>query len=173
MTKFDFSVIKTLRRKWGLTAHEVADQANVTRATVAKIESGDGNPTIETVEALSSVFQLTASELIRLAEVARCETASSETIETDHYHGLHVWFPNFEVYFIRAEAGVRKESDPQRHENTAEICLVLSGLVKATVSGQPRELGPGMALRFKALHEHHFDILEPAEFLLIHHSIVV
>lgn len=29
-----------------------------------------------------------------------------------------------------------------------------------------------MAVRFKALHEHYFDIIDEAEFLLIHHNMV-
>ncbi len=172
MKKFDFSIIGTLRRKRGLTAEELARRANLTRATVSKIEGGEGNPTIETIEALSSVFQLTSSELIRLAEVAHCEAAQTKTFKTDRLEGAHIWFPDFEAYYIRADAGVRKESDPRRHENTAEICLVISGKVKVTVRGQSHELGPGMALRFKALHEHHFDIIDKAEFLLIHHRVV-
>ena len=172
MSKFDFSIIRTLRMKWGLSAEELAKRANVTRATVAKIESGDGNPTIETIESLSNVFQLTSSELIRLAEVAQCELASTKAFKTDKFDGVHVWFPNFEVYFIKAESNTRKESDPKRHENTAEICLVLSGKVIANIAGHSYELGPGMALRFKALHEHNFDIVEKAEFLLIHHNLV-
>ncbi len=172
MNKFDFSIIRTLRKKWGITAEELARRANLTRATVAKIEGGDGNPTIETIGAMSSVFQLTSSELIRLAEVAHCEMATTKAFKTDRFEGTHIWFPNFEVYHIRADSGVRKESDPQRHENTAEICLVLSGKVKVTVRGQSHKLGPGMALRFKALYEHHFDIIDKAEFLLIHHSVI-
>ena len=40
------------------------------------------------------------------------------------------------------------------------------------MGNQSHELGHGMAVRFKALHDHHFDILEEAEFLLIHHSMV-
>ena len=115
---------------------------------------------------------MTSSELIRLAEVAHCERGTTKAFKTDGFEGDHIWFPNFEVYYIRADSGVRKESDPQCHENTAEICLVLSGKVKATVRGQPHELGPGMALRFKALQEHHFDIIEKAEFLLIHHNVI-
>jgi transcriptional regulator with XRE-family HTH domain len=172
MGKFDFSIVRTLRTKWGLTAEELAKRANITRATVAKIEAGDGNPTIETIESLSSVFQLTSSELIRLAEVAQCEIATSKSFKTDTFNGRHIWFPNFEVYFIQADSNTRKESDPQRHENTAEICLVLSGKVRANIAGKSYELGPGMALRFKALHAHNFDVIEKAEFLLIHHNLV-
>ena len=64
MKTFDFSIIKTLRMKWGLTAEELAARAGLTRATVAKIESGNGNPTIETIGAISRVVALSANELI-------------------------------------------------------------------------------------------------------------
>lgn len=171
MGDFDFSIIRTLRRKRGMTAEELAGHAGLTRATVAKIEGGDGNPTIETIQALSRVLQLTSSELIRLAEVAHCEAATTTPFKKERFEGEHIRFPNFEVYHLRAQPGARKESDPQNHENTAEVCLVLSGRVKVTVGGQSHELGPGMAVRFKALHEHHFDIIEDSELLLIHHNI--
>ena len=171
MKKFDFSVIRNLRKKWGLTGEELARRANLTRATVAKMEAGAGNPTLDTIEALSSVFQLTSSELVRLAEVAQCEASRGRAFKTETLSGTHVVFPNFEIYHIRAGTGVRKDSDPSRHENTAEVCLVLSGRVKVTVGGRSHELGPGMALRFKALHEHYFDIIDTAEFLLIHHNL--
>ena len=150
----------------------MARRAQLTRATIAKIESGGGNPTIETIDALSRVFQLNASELIRLAEVATCEVAATKSFKTNQYKGRYIRFANFEVYQIIADAGVRKESDPKRHENTAEICLVISGKVRVNVRGELHDLGPGMALRFKALHDHHFDIIEKAEFLLLHHSLV-
>lgn len=170
--KFDFSVIRNLRKKWGLTMEELAKKTNLTRATIAKIEYGDGNPTIGTIEVLASVFQLTSSDLVRLAEITKMEIAKTKNFKRKDFLGKHIWFPNFEIYYIQAKAGVRKESDPEFHENTAEICLVLSGKLLLTVGGQSNELSTGMALRFKAFHDHHFDVIEDAEFLLIHHNLV-
>lgn len=170
MKNFDFSVIKNLRMKRGITAEELARQANITRATVANLESGAGNPTMETIDALSRVFQLNSSELVRLAEVTKCEAGRTKPFKKRNVKGVHIWFPNFEIYHITAGKGSRKESDPRYHENTAEVCLVLTGKIMAHVAGDSHELGPGMALRFKALQDHYFDIVEDAEFLLIHHN---
>ena len=172
MARADFSVIKNLRAKWGLTSEELARKANLTRATVAKIESGDGNPTMETIEALSSVFQLAPSELVRLAEATQCEVSKNARFSRPGLEVEHIRFPNFEIYRVNGRAGIRKESDPRAHENTAEVCLVLSGRVRAVVGGEASELGPSMAVRFKALREHYFDLLEDSEFLLIHHHLV-
>ena len=40
MKKFDFSVIRNLRKKSGLTSVELANSANLTRCTVANLEGG-------------------------------------------------------------------------------------------------------------------------------------
>jgi transcriptional regulator with XRE-family HTH domain len=170
MQNFDFSVIRTLRLKRGLTAEQLAKKAGLTRATVSKIEAGKGNPTLETFEALGNVFQLSASELLRLAEIAKCEEATTQTFGAQGIEAAHIAFPNFEVFHVKARTGARKLSEPQHHDNTAEVCLVLSGRIRMTLAGQAYEMGPGRALRFKALQEHRFDVIEDAQFLLIHHN---
>ena len=167
---FDFSIIRTLRMKSKLTAEQLAQKSGVTRATIAKIEGGDGNPTLDTIQALSSAFGLSSSELIRLAEVARCEVPVVHSFREKAMDVDHIWFPNFEIFRIRAGTGFQNLSDPKYHENTAEVCLVLSGRIRVSVAGQFYELGPGMAMRFKALQEHQFNIIEDADFLMMHHN---
>ena len=171
MKTINFSIIKTLRMKWGLTAEELAARAGITRATVAKIESGNGNPTIETIGAISQVFQLHASDLIRMAEAAHIETAESAPFDDLGLTGTHIRFPNFEVYHLRGRSGASTTSNPGIHENTAEVCMVIAGRVRVSVKDETHDLTPGMAIRFKALYEHRIDIVEHAEFLLIHHSL--
>ena len=172
MERFDFSVVRNLRKKWGLTSEKLAEKAGVTRSTVAKIESGEGNPTMGTIAALAGVFQLAPSELVHLAEKDRMEEAESRIVQDGDWRGLRIGFPDFEVFSTQAPAGVHKEFDPRFHENTAEVCMVLSGRLRLTVGEETRELSEGMAVRFKALHSHGFDILEDAEILLIHHQLV-
>lgn len=171
MKTTDFSVIKTLRMKWGLTAEELAARADITRATVAKIESGNGNPTIETIGAISRVFHLPVSELIRMAEVAHVEQAASTPFKDGNLKGTHLRFSDFEIYCLKAESGERKCYDPGYHENTAEVCLVISGKIRVTVQDESNELGPDAAIRFKALHEHRIEVVDDAEFLMIHHKL--
>lgn len=168
---FDFSILKTLRKKWKLSAEELAARANITRATVAKIESGRGNPTVETLAALSRVFQLSASELIRMAEASHCEAGTSEPYENGAMAGVRIVFSNFELYHLKAAAGTRTLSEAIRHENTAEVCVVLSGKLKINIQGQSHELGPNTSIRYKALYEHGIEVLEDASFLMIHHNL--
>ncbi len=171
MIAFDFSIIKTLRMKLGLTAEELAARARITRATVAKIESGNGNPTIETLGALSRVFQISTSELIRMAEGSPCEAGENRPFVHDGLQGTHIRFPHFEIFHLEARAGTCHVSEAGFHENTAEVCLVVAGKVRLTVEGDSYLLVPDMAIRFKALHEHRLDIVEDADFFLIHHNL--
>lgn len=170
-TSFDFSILKTLRKKWKLTAEELAARADITRATVTKMESGNGNPTVETLAALSRVFQLSVSELIHMAETSHCEAGISKPYKNGALAGDRIAFPNFELYHLKAAAGTRTRSEASRHGNTAEVCVVLSGRLKVKIQGQSHELGPNMSIRFKALHEHVIEVLEDACFLLIHHNL--
>ena len=171
MKEFDFSIIRNLRMKWGMTAETLATRAKMTRATVVKIESGNGNPTIDTISAISRVFHLTASELISLAEKANIEAGKTSPYSDNGLEGVHVWFPNFELYHLKAAAGICKVSESILHENTAEVCMVLSGRVRITIDENSSELAPGEAMRFKALHEHSLVMVEASEFLLIHHNL--
>jgi transcriptional regulator with XRE-family HTH domain len=168
--EFDFSVIRTLRSKRGLTAEQLAEKAGVTRVTVAKIESGEGNPTLDTIRALSSVFQLSTSELIRLAEVDLCEEPEIKSFHDKGMDVEHICFPGFEIYHIQAGASHQYISSPEYHDNTSEVCLIISGRIRVKIAGQVHEMGPGMALRFKSLQKHEFDIIEDADFLMIHYN---
>lgn len=105
LSRFDFSVVRTLRMKRGLTADRLAKTAGLTRATIMKIEGGDGNPTLDTIESLSLVFNLSSSELIRLAEVAQCEQGTLNTFKKEGINVFYTWFPDFEICHVRAENG--------------------------------------------------------------------
>lgn len=168
MKQFDFSVVRNLRMKRGMAAEELAKRAGLTRVTVANLESGQGNPTIETINALSRVFDLACSELVKMAEIATCQLGETQDFKEAGFEGLQIRFPDSEIFHIKGPKGARKTSDPTRHENTAEICIVLAGRVRASVGGQVHDLGPGQALRFKAMQDHCFDLLEDARFLIIH-----
>lgn len=171
-SSFDFSVIRNLRMKWGMTAEELARKAKLTRATILKIECGTGNPTIGTIEALADVFSLAPSELVRLAEKNRMEHAQTSLFEKDGFSGTRIWFPDFEVFHIMSKAGTHSEFEIEWHENTAEICLVLKGRIKLYAGGETSDLGAGTAIRFKALQDHSWDVIEDAEFLFIHHNLI-
>ncbi len=169
LNRFDFSIVRNLRMKRGMTAEALAQKAGITRATIVKLESGKGNPTVETLGAIGRVFQLTASQLIQMAETCATESGSPTLFDQDGFQGFKTAFSGFEAYYLKAPAGSRTVSEPDLHENTAEVCFVVSGRVRVTVLGETTELGPGSSIRFKAIHDHEFEVMQDAELMLIHH----
>ena len=169
LNRFDFSIVRTLRMKRGMTAEALAQNAAITRATIVKLESGKGNPTVETLGAIGRVFQLTASQLIQMAETCATESGRTTPFDQDGFKGMKTAFPGFEAYYLTAPAGSRSVSEPDLHENTAEICFVISGRVRVRVLGETTELTPGSSMRFKALLDHELEVTADAELMLIHH----
>lgn len=153
-----------------MTADELAQKANLTRVSISNIERGNSNPTMGTIKALADVFQLAPSELVRLAEKATCEEPVREKFQIGQWRGIHLTFPGFRIYRAYGKAGAQSEFDPRIHENTLELAVVLSGKIRIMFHEQTYELGPNMALRFKALHEHTVVAMEDTELLMIMHS---
>jgi transcriptional regulator with XRE-family HTH domain len=168
--RFDFSVIRNLRRERGMSTEALADKAGLTRAAIARMEAGNGNPTIETIEALAGALGLPASTLVRLAEGVKLESAQPEDFSTESYRGKRVRFRGLNVYWLKAKAGSHIASELELHRDNSETCLLLSGCLTFTVGKVSSRLTQGMAVRFNGIHDHQFDIIEDSEFLLIQHS---
>ena len=172
MVEIDFSIVRKLRKKQGITAEQLASKANVNRATIAKMEAGKSNPTISTINALAAVFHLAPCELIHMAEKSMMEEGQTEALNIKGFHGRCIRFGGFEMLHASAEKKAVHLFPAEWHDNNAEILFVLSGLVRLTMGEEQKEVGQGMAIRFKALHEYRLDVVEDAEFLLIHHGMM-
>ena len=169
MNEFDFSVIRNLRTKRKISAEDLARRAGLTRMTVAKIENNEGNPTLGTINALARVFGLSSGELVSLAEQARVDEPVVTGFRSKGFNGKRIRFPGFELFRLRAGKGAESVFEPGIHQDTDEVCLVLSGRIRLAVAGQELDLAAGDARRFRAMHEHRITVVEAAEFFLIHH----
>ena len=167
MNNFDFTVIKSLRQKIDLTAEQLAEKAGLARLTVAKIESGKGNPTVETVAALSRVFGMTPSEFIQLAEKRSIEDGIPMPLPVEGIPGTVLYYPDIEFHYLRAKLGTEIHAGPKAHEKNMEICLVLKGKLRLHIGDTVKEIPGGASARFNALLEHWLEIVEDTEFVMI------
>ena len=62
--------IKTLRRQSNLTQEALAQQLHVTRQTVSTWETGKNMPSLETLHALSQLFNISLEKLLFNEEIA-------------------------------------------------------------------------------------------------------
>lgn len=168
MPSYDFSVIRSLRTKRSMTADELAAKAGLTRVTVAKIEANSGNPTVGTLGLLAEVLGLAPFELLQLAERKAAERPQTRDFQREGLTGRQLVFSDGEMFVLSAPSGTVTGFEPELHGTTRETCLVVSGRVMLTVADQTFTLGPGDAVRFKALHPHHLEVLETAVLVMIH-----
>ncbi len=167
MKNFDFTVIKSLRQKVDMTAGQLAEKAGIARLTVAKIECGKGNPTVETVAALSKVFGMTPSEFIRLAEKKNIEEAVPRPFPVEDVSGNTLCFPDIALHHCIAKLGTEIHAGSKAHDTNTEICLVLKGKLRLHIAGTVKEISGGAAARFNAWLEHWLEIIEDTEFVMI------
>ncbi len=171
MISLDFSILRTLRLKRGVSAEDVAQATGLTRATVLKVEGGKGNPTMSTIEALAKFFNLTTSELVKMSESSSCETCISKEVTRGPVKGRQVSFRDLEIFYFNANATLEINSDPKFHEHTREVFYIIRGRVLITVGDKDYEMKSGDAIRFKALQEHKLLALEDSEIIMVHHNI--
>ena len=167
MNYFDFTVLKSLRQKMDLTAEQLAEKAGVTRVTVAKIESGKGNPTVETMAALSQVLGLQPSEFIRLAERKNIEAPRRDPLPVQGVSGTMLSFPGITLHLCAAKRGTEIHAGPTAHEQNTEICLVSRGRLRLHIGDTVKEISSGAALRYNAWLEHWLEMIEDTEFVMI------
>lgn len=60
-------VLRGLRERWGVTQKEIADRAEVSPATIARLEAGDRRPSRDILARLAAVFATTPEALVEAA----------------------------------------------------------------------------------------------------------
>ncbi|WP_329459346.1 helix-turn-helix domain-containing protein [Streptomyces sp. NBC_01497] len=151
--------LKAARARRQVSLSEVARLSGISKATLSQLESGTGNPTIETVFSLSRALGEPLSGLleppapggmtvIRAADVA---PLVGEGVDLRPYGRVESAGLICELYDQQVRAGARQESPG--HAGT-EHTVVQSGLLRVEVDEVRVELGAGDYLSFDAVTPH-------------------
>ncbi|GAA1878071.1 XRE family transcriptional regulator [Paeniglutamicibacter psychrophenolicus] len=159
------------RERAGLSLSEVARRAGIGKSTLSQLESGAGNPSVETMWALSTAFGVPLSALldpprpavtvIRAGEGPRLASGSA-----DYAAALLAPSPpnaRRDIYLITAEPGAIKHSEPHA-PGTVEHIIMSAGRARNTVAGNATELGPGDYMSYPGDQAHDFEALEKGTF---------
>ena len=79
--------LQNLRKNNGLTQDELADKLYVSRTAVSKWESGRGYPNIESLKAISKLFEVTVDELLSSEELLIISKANAKKKE-NHFRDI-------------------------------------------------------------------------------------
>lgn len=164
-------IARTLRRERegaALSVSELARRAGVSKATVSQLESGAGNPSVETLWALGVALdvpfavlvdqQANAPTLIRAADhtgVPAAAAAYSATLLSASPPGARR-----DLYLLQAEPGDPRRSGPH-HPGTVEHVVLISGRAEVGPVDETVTLGPGDYLCYLGDAPHIFAAMTP------------
>jgi transcriptional regulator with XRE-family HTH domain len=162
------AALQNERRRIGLSLAEVARRAGIAKSTLSGLEAGTGNPSIETLWALSSALEVPFSLLVDpprpTVQVIRAGDGPALSSESaDYVATLLSASPAVtrrDIYAISAQPGVPRRSDPHL-PGTVEHVVLSTGRALVGPTGEPVEITPGDYVSYPGDVAHVFEALEP------------
>lgn len=155
------------RRRAGLSLAETARRAGIAKSTLSQLESGMGNPSIETLWALCVTLDVPFAQIVQpprsTVQVIRAHEGSVISSEHADYVGkvLSSCPPNArrDLYLITAQPGSARESEPHR-PGVFEHVVLSAGRALVGILDDPVEIGPGDYIGYPGDVKHVFRALE-------------
>jgi len=156
------------RRRTGLSLTEVARRAGIAKSTLSQLESGAGNPSLETLWAICVALDAPFSRLLDPprphVQVIRAGEGPTVSAADANYQAtlLSACPPGArrDVYRIAAEPGHPRVSAAHM-AGVIEHVVLTAGRALIGVAGEPVELGPGDYICYPADLPHVFEALSP------------
>jgi transcriptional regulator with XRE-family HTH domain len=160
--------LRAERRRAGLSLAEVARRAGIAKSTLSQLESGTGNPSIETLWALGVALDVPFARLVDpprpRVQVIRYGEGPAVYSERANYIAtlLASCPPNArrDIYLLTVQPGTPRESDPHM-PGVVEHVVLSSGRALMGVTDDPVELTPGDYIAYPGDQPHIFKALEP------------
>jgi len=167
--------VRALRLDAGLTLADLSSAAGLGKSTLAQLESGKANPSVETLWAIAAALRVpfariveedrAALRVVRARDVPPMHSAEApgwagRLLATSHGRGT------FDLYTLDLEAGTTRHADPH-HAGVTEHLIVVVGRLRVGPETGPVELEAGDLVTFAADAPHVYDALETAHCVLL------
>ncbi|WP_227982157.1 helix-turn-helix domain-containing protein [Nocardia spumae] len=132
--------VRQLREAQGFSLSELARRSRVGKGSLSELESGQRNPTLETLYALTTALGVPLSTAFHSVGAGmRISGGAVDAILTERFETpLAVT----ETYRIRIRAGQRQESSAHT-PGTTEHIIVFAGTARVGAVASPVSIGPG------------------------------
>jgi transcriptional regulator with XRE-family HTH domain len=161
------SNLRRLRAERGVSTVTLARRSGVARATLAQLEAGDGNPTLQTLYGLANALEVGLSEVIAppaAEDVDVVRAGEGPRVAGTAVRGRLVARlrprASVEVYELSLLSARRQRSEPHP-DGVVEHMLLHSGRARVGPEHAPVELGPGDYARYAGNVPHVYQALEP------------
>lgn len=160
--------LRRLRTGRNLSLQSLADASGLGKSTLAQVEAGRANPSLETLWSLAAALKAPFSALVdvplpRVRVVRRDDRehigSSAAMLQVQLIAAVDRRAPA-EMYQLDAQPVGARTADGHA-DGTEEHLLVVSGRMSAGPVSEPAELGPGDSLSYEANAPHIFEALEP------------
>jgi transcriptional regulator with XRE-family HTH domain len=165
------SSLRRERNRTGLSLTEVARRAGIAKSTLSQLESGTGNPSVETMWALCVALDVPFSRLVEpeRPRVQVIRAGNGPTVFAEHANYACTLLSSSppaarrDLYLIRAEPGKPRLSDPHM-SGVVEHIILSAGRAKVGLREDPVELLPGDYICYPGDVPHIFEALEPGTY---------
>lgn len=157
--------LRALREQQRLSLSELARRSGIGKATLSALESGVGNPTIETIFGLAHALEVRISDLleqrndqgITIVRAAEQTQLRGLAVDLRALQTLELRAARLEIYEQQIREGRRQHS--LGHIGT-EHTIVQVGRLNVEVDSTSVDLGPGDYIRFDASLPHSYLALD-------------
>ena len=165
--------IRRLRQEADLTLAELSQAAGLGKSTLAQLESGKGNPSVETLWAIAAALRVPFGRLMEddrpaVTVIRASEQPAVTSTETGQVGRLLASAPRrgtFELYAMDID-GAPRHADAH-HAGVVEYLLVVGGVMRAGPETGPVELRAGDLITFPADVPHVYEGLPSAHYVLL------
>ena len=167
--------VRALRVQAGLTLADLAAAAGLGKSTLAQLESGRANPSVETLWAIAAALRVPFARIVdeeraSLRVVRASDVPAMRSEETPGWAGRLLAASHrrgtFDLYALDLEAGAVRHADPH-HAGVVEHLVVVVGRLRAGPQSGPVELGPGDLVSFAADVPHVYEGIETVHAVLL------
>jgi transcriptional regulator with XRE-family HTH domain len=167
--------VRALRLQAGLTLADLAGSAGLGKSTLAQLESGKANPSVETLWAIAAALKVPFARIVeeerpslRVARARDIPAMRSDEspgwagrlLAASHRRGT------FDLYSLDIEAGSVRHADAH-HAGVVEHLVVVNGRLLVGPDSGTVELGPGDLVTFAADVPHVYEALETVHAVLL------
>ena len=164
--------MRAQRAALGLSLGDISRASGLSKTILARIESGDGNPSVDTLWRLSKALGLPLGALLAEGETPRVRALPARGGDRlQATSGMDAWLVHSENRALRSELFELKlpKGADQRSgghlPGTEELIYCVDGRIEAGPFGEEVELGAADAVWFLADVDHHYVGLEESRIL--------
>lgn len=162
------------RSRTGLSLAEIARRAGIAKSTLSQLESGQGNPSLETLWSLCVALDIPFARLLEphqnQTQVIRRGEGTKVVAERGNYEAILLAAcppgARRDIYLLQTQPGAARISQPHI-AGSVEHIIVTQGRARVGLTAAPEILESGDYICYPGDQEHIFEALEPDTLALL------